>query len=273
MKRVALLLASMLVAFPAHADIWGYIDADGTRHLATEKLDARYQLFMKTVDGRAVVQRPDDEPTLAPDEALMKTALFRRLIDHPNIRKYEPLIERAAARHGLDPHFVKAVIAVESGFEPRAVSTKGAVGLMQVLPATGERFGVRADRSKSVDEKLTDPTLNLEIGTRYLSLLRTMFTNRPDLMLAAYNAGENAVIRYRNAVPPFPETQAYVKLVDQFHAFYNPRRGRVTTVEAEGRQRLRVTIPARRNLPDPSRLPIAEAPPSDTPAVTVPFPR
>ena len=172
--------------------------------------------------------------------------LFQRLVDHPNIAKYEPLIRAAAARHGLDPQLVKAMIAVESGFEPGAVSDKGAVGLMQVLPATGERYGVRADRRKTVDAKLADPMLNLEIGTRYLADLRKQFVGRPELALAAYNAGENAVLRYRNTVPPFPETQAYVKLVDQFQAYYQPARGKVDPARPHPRDGARrSTQPAR----------------------------
>ena len=249
--------ASMGVASAAHADIYGYIDDAGITHLATEKVDERYALFMKTGEGTGAARIDASGP---PDEALMKTRLFKRLVDHPNVLKYEPMIRQAASRHGLDPQLVKAVVAVESGFEPRAVSDKGAVGLMQVMPATGQRYGVRADTKKSVAEKLTDPVLNLEIGTRYLADLRKMFAARLDLALAAYNAGENAVIRFRNVVPPFPETQAYVKLVDQFHAFYNPQRNR--SVDADGNARIRVTIAARRNLPDPSvplRLPAPAA--------------
>ncbi len=261
----AIALAFCIVASTARADIYGYIDEQGVTHLATEKLNERYALFLKTGEGTPTARAA--EPTGAADasnDALMKTRLFKRLVDHPNVPKFEPMIRAAALRHGLDPQLVKAVVAVESGFEPRAVSEKGAVGLMQILPATGERYGVRADRKRSVDEKLTDPTLNLEVGTRYLADLRKMFAARLDLALAAYNAGENAVVRFRNVVPPFPETQAYVKLVDQFHAFYNPRRN---AVEADGKSRIRVTIPARRNLPDPNMPPRV---PASNEAFTVP---
>lgn len=241
---------------PAQADIYGYIDAGGVTHLATEALDANYTLFMKTGEGS-----PDTSgPALPPDRALMKTRLFQRLVASPNIARYEPMIRAAAARHGLDPQLVKAVIAVESGFEPGAVSDKGAVGLMQVLPATGERYGVRADRRKSVDAKLADPMLNVEIGTRYLADLRKQFADRPELALAAYNAGENAVIRYRHTIPPFPETLAYVKLVDQFHAYYRPTLGQVDPAA-----RVRVTVPAaRRNMPDPN-VPLRWSASSDQP--------
>jgi soluble lytic murein transglycosylase-like protein len=256
MNARATLLMFLLTTGVAHADIYGYIDAGGTTHLATERIDDHYTLFLKT-DPEAA---PSAEPPLAADQSLMKSRLFQRLVSHPNIAKYEPMIRAASLRHGLDPHLVKAMIAVESGFEPSAVSDKGAVGLMQILPATGERYGVRADRGKTVDAKLADPMLNLEIGTRYLADLRRQFANRPELALAAYNAGENAVIRYRNAIPPFPETVAYVKLVDQFHTYYDP--SRISKSVPVGR--IRVTLPAaRRNMPDPNvplRLPAPEGP-------------
>ena len=272
MRLAAALAAASVVVIalpftgPAYADIYGYIDAAGVAHLATEKLDEQYTLFLKTGAAASRDSKVDAENN-ASDDALMKTRLFKRLVDHPNIAKYEPLIRAAATRHGLDPQLVKAVVAVESGFEPRAISEKGAVGLMQVLPATGERYGVRADKKRSVDEKLTDPTLNLEIGTRYLADLRKMFASRPDLALAAYNAGENAVIRFRNVIPPFPETIAYVKLVDQFHAFYGPSRA---TRDVDRNGRIRVTIAARRNLPDPDvlmRLPLRLPSPAGSIAV------
>lgn len=236
-------VASIVTMGEARADVYGFVEENGTVHLATEAVDPRYTLFLKSGDSA-----PAAPGRSAPDASLMKTRLFQRLIDHPNVARYEPMIRAASTRHGLDPQLVKAVIAVESGFEPGAVSDKGAVGLMQVLPSTGERYGVRADRKKSVDAKLADPLLNLEIGTRYLADLRRLFVNRPELALAAYNAGENAVIHYRNAIPPFPETQAYVKLVDQFHAFYSPAPAtKAKTLE----DRIRVTVPARRSLPGP----------------------
>ncbi len=264
---VSLVVLLVVVADPAHADVYGYVDAGGTLHLATEKLDDRYALFLKSGDGTAPARIVEDDVVIVPDQALAKTRLFQRLVDHPNIAKFEPIIRAAALRHGLDPQLVKAVIAVESGFEPTAVSDKGAVGLMQVLPATGERYGLRSDARRTVAAKLTDPVLNIEIGTRYLSDLRRLFTGRPQLALAAYNAGEQAVVRYRNAIPPFPETQAYVRLVDQFHAFYDPGRYAAAPKSAIEQDRLRVIVPARRNLPDPA---VPRRLPFDGGSVTVP---
>ena len=91
-----------------------------------------------------------------------------RMVDHPNIFRYQALIEKNARARGLDAALVKAVIAVESAFEPAAVSTKGALGLMQVMPETGTRYGIAADRKRTLEQKLLDPEINLRIGTIYL---------------------------------------------------------------------------------------------------------
>lgn len=111
------------------------------------------------------------------------------------------MIDRHAASKGLDPALVHAVIRAESDYRPDAVSPKGAVGLMQVMPATGRRFGV---------SDLDVPEHNLKAGTTYLRHLIDRFDNVP-LALAAYNAGEGAVSRFGNKIPPYPETQGYVQ--------------------------------------------------------------
>jgi soluble lytic murein transglycosylase-like protein len=111
------------------------------------------------------------------------------------------LIDRHARARGLDPDLVHAVVRAESAYRPGAVSPKGAVGLMQVMPDTGRRFGVR---------DLADPEANLEAGTAYLGYLLDLFSDL-SLALAAYNAGEGAVMRHGNRIPPYPETRAYVQ--------------------------------------------------------------
>lgn len=116
-------------------------------------------------------------------------------------------IERAARHENLDPLLVHALIHVESRHNTHAVSPKGAIGLMQVLPETAERFGQSF--------KLTDAEDNLRAGTRYLRLLIDRFDQRLDLALAAYNAGENAVERHGRRIPPYAETRHYVPAVLQ----------------------------------------------------------
>ncbi len=125
----------------------------------------------------------------------------------PRCRKgpYGDLIFETAKRHRVNPQVVAALIRQESAGKPRAVSHKGARGLMQLMPATAERFGVRK-------EKLFDPKENLEAGVKYLSWLLEQFPNDLARVLAAYNAGENAVLRY-GGIPPYRETRNYVKKI------------------------------------------------------------
>ena len=102
------------------------------------------------------------------------------------------------------------------------MSAKGALGLMQVIPDTAVRYGVAEDGTRTVEQKLFDPATNISVGTRYLRDLLRMFENDLGLALAAYNAGEATVQRYDRRIPPYPETQEYVKLVTQLYALYRP---------------------------------------------------
>jgi hypothetical protein len=118
---------------------------------------------------------------------------------------YGGLIYEAARRHSINPQVVAALIRAESAGNPRAVSRKGARGLMQLMPATAQRFGTRK-------ESLFDPKANLEAGIRYLSWLVEQFPGDLSKVLAAYNAGENAVLRY-GGIPPYRETREYVRRI------------------------------------------------------------
>ena len=120
---------------------------------------------------------------------------------------FEPLLREAALRHAIPPQLVLAVTRVESDFDPHTISNKGAMGLMQVMPGTGARFGVPR-------HQLSDPHHNAAAGTAYLAWLLRRYRGDLDLTLAAYNAGEGAVDRYRG-IPPYPETQEYVRRVRQ----------------------------------------------------------
>lgn len=249
-----LLLAAPLLTFAAahaHADVYGYIDERGMAHFAAEKLDSRYRLFMRgtqTFDSADVMTGLDGN-----SKTIVKPAVLRYLERHPNLKKYEPLIRQAAADFSLDPALLKAVMAAESGFDPRAISPKGAIGLMQLMPETAQRYGVDGDDKKSLMEKLNDPKTNIRLGARYLRDLMKMFPNEQHLVLASYNAGEGAVQKYRNSVPPFPETRNYVHLVTQFYRLYKPSAGKemkIASNAADGATRIYMTIPGRRNAPE-----------------------
>lgn len=119
---------------------------------------------------------------------------------------FEQLIVSAAARYGHDASLLKAIVQVESRFNAAAVSPKGAIGLMQLMPATARELGVTEPATK-----LFDPAVNLDTGARLLRQLLNRFADRPDLAIAAYNAGTGAVLKHGREIPPYPETQAYVR--------------------------------------------------------------
>ena len=233
-SRAGILATLMLLALhaaPARADIWGYVDEDRIPHFASSRLDDRYELFLR---DNVEPYRLMDVPRKAQDRGLdaaavpavpgtvAVTVLSPRMVDFfersPGYKAASPLLREASSRHGIDYSLLKALIATESGFNTFAVSPKGAVGLMQLIPPTAERYGVTAGKDGSIEKKLTDPKTNIRAGARYLAYLINMFPGRLELALAAYNAGEGAVQRAGNRIPNYPETQNYVKTVMQLYS-------------------------------------------------------
>jgi soluble lytic murein transglycosylase-like protein len=191
-----LLAISAGVAAPAFAqagNIYSFTDDRGVVHFSNlPHLDKRYKLVYKGKGGGMRVAAYS-----APNAA--------------DIARYSPVIEIAARQNGLDPALLHAVIRAESGYNPRALSIKGATGLMQLIPDTARRYGV---------SNIYDPTENIHGGARYLKDLLAMFNNDVELALAGYNAGENAVIRAGRRIPNYPETMAYVPKVIGFLRTY-----------------------------------------------------
>lgn len=184
----AALLAILLVFTPlAHADIHALIGPDGRLHVADQALPGTHPF-------NPLLARPKPMTVATKGPA-------RRL---PRADHLDPLIAQAGQGTGVDAALLHAVVQVESGYNPRAVSRTGAAGLMQLMPATAKRFGVR-DRF--------DPLQNLRGGASYLAWLRDHFDGNLELALAAYNAGEGAVRRHGNRIPPYPETRSYVRKV------------------------------------------------------------
>jgi len=188
-RRVALLAFALLVVAPARADVYSFIDDDGTPRFSNIPDDPRYQLFLK-------------EPRAHPLGAGL---------DNPRLqgRPYHAEVRAAAYRFALDPALLHAVIEAESRYNPDAVSEKGAIGLMQVMPGTGRRYGVGP-------RELRVPQRNIATGAQYLADLLRLFGGNVELALAGYNAGEQAVARYGDAIPPYAETKAYVPRVVGF---------------------------------------------------------
>ncbi len=177
-----LVLAALFLPSWAGADIYMFIDSEGMVHFTNVPTSSDYKLYI----------RENPKP--------MKGGGVR----------FGREIDRAAKVFGVDASLVKAVIKAESDFDPSAVSRQGATGLMQLMPSNYADFKVRDP---------FDPGQNIMGGTRYLKRLMTRYKGKLPLVLAAYNAGPDAVDRYKS-VPPFKETQRYVNKVMKFYSLY-----------------------------------------------------
>ncbi|MFA5240783.1 MAG: lytic transglycosylase domain-containing protein [Sulfuricella sp.] len=205
MKFPGYVLASLYllgsgVCADARADIYAYTAADGSVSLSNVPADSRFRTFVferNRADAPAFTSAPARQPLIRAGKV-----------------RFERMVEEVARAHGLEGALLHAVISVESQYNPRAVSRKGAAGLMQLMPATARRYGV----SDSFD-----PAQNLHGGAKYLRDLLTLFNSDMSLALAAYNAGENAVIRHGNRIPPFRETRNYVPRVLDYYRQYRVR--------------------------------------------------
>ncbi len=184
-RTLALVLATaLLTPMSAQAQIFAWRDVNGTLVLSDRKLS----------DG-AVTYAVPDAPTIRATTPLA-VAAYRDT--------FEPLVQEHALRHALRPELVRAVIQVESGFNPQARSPRGAMGLMQLMPKTAAELGVRNPY---------DPAENIRGGCTYLRKLMDRYNGNEELALAAYNAGAEAVDRHGKTVPPYRETRDYVKRV------------------------------------------------------------
>jgi len=206
MPKIVLMLTVMLTAaaiLPAQADIYAYRDENGVvNYTNIRPTDLRYKVRVAYKDkaGPQALTRDPGQP----GEDDHPVALSSRL---------NSLVDQAAGQYAVDKALVQAVIHAESDFNAHAVSAKGAIGLMQLMPETAERYGVR---------DLFDPGQNIRAGVRYLRDLLDAFGNDARLALAAYNAGEKSVLRY-GGVPPFPETVNYVDRVLKLQVAYRDR--------------------------------------------------
>jgi soluble lytic murein transglycosylase-like protein len=182
------IISTFMAAGTARADIYKHIDKDGVLHLTNVPCDpnVKYVLIMRE-----------------------KRILFQPNID---VNKYDDIINRTANKFGLDSALIKAVIKAESNFNHNAVSPVGAQGLMQLMPQTAYAL--------SVDDSF-HPEKNIEGGARYLRYLLKTYRGDLSLALAAYNAGEKAVAKYHYNIPPYRETQNYVRRVLSFYKSYS----------------------------------------------------
>lgn len=187
------LFAGLCLAVPCTAlgDIYRYIDAEGVWHFTNTPTEIGYTLFLKEKKKINIVQARTRSFNAGPDV-------------------YDNIIFKAAGAFGVEHALIKAVIHAESGFDPNAVSRKGARGLMQIMPLNDASLGI---------SNPFDPSQNIMGGTRYLKRMLTRYNEKLALALAAYNAGPSAVDKY-NQIPPYEETQIYVQRVMSLYSRY-----------------------------------------------------
>jgi len=186
-KKLQIVLFLFLIVFcmdTAFADIYKYIDSNGVVHFTNTPTSSDYKLYIK--------EKPQKMKQLA------------------GTQRYDNIIKKAQKRHGVDFSLIKAVIKVESNFNPTAVSKKGAKGLMQIIPANYKSLSIRDP---------FNPSQNIMGGTLYLRRLLKRYNNKLPLVLAAYNAGPDAVDKYKQ-IPPYRETQNYVERVMRTYSRY-----------------------------------------------------
>jgi len=187
-RWILLSVAMLLVSMAVNADIYKYRGVDGHILFSDRPMKGNYRLLWKSISKKP---------------AKKASSKFAANLSK-NRQKLTPLIDATAKQLRLHPGLLHAIVDVESSYNPKAVSSKGAKGLMQLMPATANHYGV----SDSFD-----PKENLKGGARYLKHLLKRFEFNLGLALAAYNAGEGTVKKYGNRIPPFPETQQYVEKV------------------------------------------------------------
>lgn len=190
---------SMGVSDAAASAVWEFVDRNGVVHMGNVAPPAAREVVWLEGVGSVVSEKPKGSVRLP--------------LSSPNYESARPVLEEAARAQALEPALVIAVAAAESAFNLDAVSRKGALGLMQVMPATAQRYGVAARSAQEAKQAMMEPKLNAHIGTRYLADLLRMFDGDKELALAAYNAGEGAVLKHGRRIPPYPETQQYVERV------------------------------------------------------------
>jgi len=197
-----LLAALVLVTscLGAHAGLFVYQMPNGTRIVTDRPIKNKDYILVRKSNAPVTM-----------DELVAKQ---RTVEAWTSVTRYDDLIHEAAQIHGLAPALIKAVMHVESAFDPYAVSHRGAQGLMQITPETARRFGVK---------DVFDPNQNIHAGARFLAHLTHLFRRDPDLILAAYNAGITRVVKH-NGVPPYNETREYVRKVRLFEEYYSGKR-------------------------------------------------
>jgi soluble lytic murein transglycosylase-like protein len=204
MRRVLFACVLAAAALPVRAELWAYVDPAGVAHFAERPLDSRYTPVLRASKEAA-------EGEHVPGKTMTRSKLLTWLEFAPEVKAVQPLLREAELATGIDAELLKALITVESGYRGDSVSPRGAVGLMQITPATAERYLTREEVAhRPVDEQLRDARSNILIGARALADLWKRLGG-VDLALAAWNAGE-AKVR-GGKLPAIDETRSHVHMV------------------------------------------------------------
>ena len=206
LRTAGFAMATLWAGSAGHAALWGYVDAQGMAHFAERQIDSRYSLVI----GDAAASAPAS--IKVPGKTTSPSAILIWLEIAPEVKRVQPWVREASSRYGVDMELIIALIAVESGFNEKALSPKGAVGLMQVMPSTAQRFLPKNVAPAATIERLTEPRTNITVGTRLMADLLKRH-RRIDIALAAWSAGEGAVQRSGGQMPPIDETHAHVHQV------------------------------------------------------------
>jgi len=203
----ALLYAAAYAITAPAQEIWQFVDGNGVLHIGNAAPKKQQQKSQRTLIW--LNQVPLARHLVSPPANRTPRVALARL------EQVRPWLEAAAHAAQLEPALVLAVAAVESAFDADAVSHKGARGLMQLMPATAARYGITDPQA------LMHPQTNAHAGSRYLADLLRLFDGDTELALAAYNAGEGAVLKCGRRIPPYPETQRYVAKVMELYRGWN----------------------------------------------------
>ena len=193
--------AAPVVPVPGVPVLWGYVDGAGVAHFASGQLDSRYAQVLRETDGPRVAGKTQGA------DGLLTWLEFA-----PDVKAIQPLLDEAARTTGVDEELLKAVITVESNYDARAVSRRGAVGLMQLTADTADRYATAQERLTPARERLLDARTNILTGARMLADLTHRYGGI-DIALAAWNAGEGTVRRAGGRMPEIVETEAHVHMV------------------------------------------------------------
>jgi soluble lytic murein transglycosylase-like protein len=181
--------------------LWGYVDGAGVAHFASHQVDSRYGQVLRETAGPRV-----------PGKSTGPESLLTWLEFSPAVKAVQPWVAEAASATGVDEELLQAVIVVESNYDAKAVSPRGAVGLMQLTPGTADRYATPEERRRPAAQRLLDARTNILTGARMLADLTRRYGGI-DIALAAWNAGEGTVRRAGGRMPPIAETEAHVHMV------------------------------------------------------------